>query len=399
MVDMRRVSCFALLLTLAGCRTTPVDQAREQFYSKDWDSAAQGLEKIEPKEKDQLVYLMEKGMAYHTAGKYRDSNRSFLQALAFLEQEPISASRSVTSVVTTDRTKIYKGEQFELVLLNTYLSMNFMLLGDFEDALVECRRAVVRLKEAKEPIEQHAFTRYLTAVCYETLGEYEDAYIEYQKVQEFLSAFQAVKLDLLRLAAKLQRPEDITKWTALPGPVIGEKDEAGEVLVIIQLGKGPYKVSKETFIPPSHRVAMPVFVSRPHGITGVGVQVSSEEFSAPKMLDIDAVASNDLDKRIKKVGFKELVRKGAQEVISQSVDNIAVEILLRAAFFAMAKTDTRSWQTLPAEIRLARFRIQPGIHDVTIRLLDYSGANVAEHTFEKINVGTGRPVILNFRHF
>jgi len=388
-----------MFLMVAGCRTAPVDQARKKFYSKDWDAAALALEKKSPKEKDQLVHLMDKGMAYHTAGKYRDSTRSFLQALAFLEQQPISASRTVTSVVTTDRTKIYKGEKFELVLINTYLAMNFMLLGEYEDALVECRRALVRLKDAKEPIEQHAFTRYLTAICYETLGEYEDAYIEYQKVQEFAPAFQAVKLDLLRLAAKLQRPEDVTKWTKLSGPVATKNDAAGEVIVFIQIGKGPYKVSQETIVPPSHRVAMPVFVSRPHGITEVRVQVNSKDYSAPRMLDIDAAATHDLDKRIKKVGFKEFVRKGAQEVISQSTDNLAAEILLRAAFFAMAKTDTRSWQTLPAEIRLTRFRIKPGTHDIVIRLLAYSGANVLEHTFERTQVGADRPAVLNLRHF
>jgi hypothetical protein len=65
----------------------------------------------------------------------------------------------------------------------------------------------------------------------------------------------------------------------------------------------------------------------------------------------------------------------------------------------MAKTDTRSWQTLPAEIRLTRFRIKPGTHDIVIRLLDYSGANVLEHTFERTQVGADRPAVLNLRHF
>jgi hypothetical protein len=262
---------------------------------------------------------------------------------------------------------------------------------------VEGKRALKRLADAKEPLEQHPFVRYVAALCFEILHEHQDAYIEYRHVQEFLPQYQEVKWDLIRMAQALGRKEEEEQWRQLPGPVADEQAKSS-LVVLVQTGKAPKKVSKEIFIPPSHRFTRPVYVTRHSRVEETLVKLGDREAGRPRvLLNINAVAAHDLDKRVTKTTVKEIVRKGAQEVLAQQVDNIFGQIALRAAFFGMARADDRSWQTLPRDIRLVRIPVQPGTYNVSVLTMDANGSEVDRRDFEGVVVPADRPAILNVR--
>ena len=52
----------------------------------------------------------------------------------------ISLGRQAGSLFLSESLIQYKSERFENLLINAYLALNFTLQGDFENALVECRR-------------------------------------------------------------------------------------------------------------------------------------------------------------------------------------------------------------------------------------------------------------------
>jgi len=384
---------------LSGCKTTPLDQARTKFYAGKYLEAQRILAKAKPKTKDRLLYLVEEGLILHTAGEYEESNAILLEAAKLSEGlETISASRSAASLVTNDRTKHYRGERFERVLIHTYLTINFLMLEDYEKALVEAKRALKKLEDAKDPAEQHPFTRYVAAVCFELLKDYEDAYLEYQRVQKHGPQYQAIKNDLVRVARTLGRKEDEQKWLALPGPAYRPQAGKSEVILFVQTGKGPKKVSSETIALPSHRFALPVYVTRYSKVEGTAIRIGEREAGpSHRLLDINLVASHDLDKRSKKATLKETLRKGGQEVIAHQTDNLLAQVAVRAAFFAMSKADDRCWQTLPRDLRIARVPIAPGKYDIQVKMLDYSGTAFETFDFEGLTVPPSRPAILSVR--
>ena len=388
-----------LALLLSGCKTTPLDQARTKFYAGKYLEAQRILAKTKPKPKDRLLHLVEEGLILHTAGRYEESSTVLLEAAKLSEDlETISASRSAASLVTNDRTKHYRGERFERVLIHTYLTINFLLLEDYEKALVEAKRALKKLKDTKDPAEQHPFTRYVAAVCFELLKDYEDAYLEYQKVRKHAPQYQAIKNDLVRVARTLGRKEDEQKWLALPGPAYKPQAGKSEVILIVQTGKGPKKVSKETIALPSHRFATPVYVTRYSKVEDTAVRIGERDAGpSHRLLNINLVASHDLDKRAKKATLKETLRKGGQEVIAHQTDNLLAQVAVRAAFFAMSKADDRCWQTLPRDLRIARVPIAPGKYDIQVKMLDYNGSAFETHDLKSVTVPSSRPAILNIR--
>src|SRR6185503_7847510 len=136
--------------------------------------------------RDLLLYLLDLGLSLHSAGRYEESNQAFLKADKIAEiKDYTSLSTEGATLLTSENIKDYKGEDFEKVLINTYLAMNYALMGDYENALVEARRVNHKLhlmvSEGQRKYKQNAFARYLSAVLYEAEGEWNDAYIDYKK--------------------------------------------------------------------------------------------------------------------------------------------------------------------------------------------------------------------------
>jgi len=166
----------------------------------------------------------------------------------------------------------------------------------------------------------------------------------------------------------------------------------------VQTGRGPRKVSRETFLPPSHRFALPTYVTRYSRVQGTLVKVGDQDAARPRvLLKVNVAAAHDLDQRIKRATVKEVVRKGAQEVLAHQTDNLLAQVAIRAAFFGIARADERAWETLPRDIRLARIPLAPGTYDISILMLNTDGEQVERRDFRRVTVPAGRPAILNVR--
>ena len=110
------------LIALSGCAsyTSKVRTATQFFESAQYEAAAEELKILaEKKDNELLLYLVELGMVYHSAGKYREAIESFKEAekIAVLN-DYTSISQEVGSVLFNASTKVYKGEDFEKILIN-----------------------------------------------------------------------------------------------------------------------------------------------------------------------------------------------------------------------------------------------------------------------------------------
>lgn len=297
---------------------------------------------------------MEKGSIMFYAGEYRQSSKMLLAAASLIKkQDQISILDQTSAVIVNDNTMEYKGEYAERLWIHTYLMMNFLLLNEIENALIEAKQALEVYERYPNGLQEAHFTRALIALCYENLENFDDARIEYNKISNVLSQ-------------------------SFPIPSKPSSDEA-ELVVFLSSGSIPRKVSREIVVPPSVRISLPAYQYYP---PPAKMEVRSEDADSFLTVtsDLGLVARLSLKSRMAEYISRQAVRVGTKEALSQIAerqDDLAGAVV-RLILFIAEQADTRSWQTLPGTLTISRLKLRPGIH--TIRMFKGSNQFLSEFT-------------------
>src|SRR5689334_14642284 len=111
---------WALVFVLSACSTyqTKVGHARDLMRDGNYEKAVSVLEPLANAESDdQLVYLLDYGVALQLAGRYDDSIKAFLKADKLAEiQDYHSLSRVAGLLLLNEGMVQYKGEDYEKLL-------------------------------------------------------------------------------------------------------------------------------------------------------------------------------------------------------------------------------------------------------------------------------------------
>ncbi|OFZ19636.1 MAG: hypothetical protein A2X94_17495 [Bdellovibrionales bacterium GWB1_55_8] len=409
---MQKVSAFlTILLLTAGCASSRVldSESTRLFREGRYEDAATRLEeglKREGDGKDQLLYLLDLGLSLHSAGKYEESNRAFLAAdkVAEIKDYTSLAAESAT-LLTTDTVKDYKGEDFENVLISTYLAMNYALLGDNENALVEARRVNRKLHlmifEGKRKYKQNAFARYLSAILYEAEGDPNDAYIDYKKTRELRPGFPGLGRDLWRTARLTGMRDEMEAWDNEYG--LTEEDHRLALEAAPRSGKGEIIILYENGISPVKRPnpdfrQLPKFYPRPNPVSRATIQLDGRELAQTAVLhDIERTAIQNLEEKYGGLVAKKIAGLVAKELVSDQIErhtkSPALGFMARVILYASDRADVRSWNLLPRDLQIARIPVEPGVHEV--RILPDGSATLPAKT---VHVEAGRKVFVNFRY-
>lgn len=407
---MRQLSLLSLLIwlcLLSSCATYPTQNlpALSAFYNGDFEKSALTLEKPSQEDtKDQLLYLLDRGMALQLSGRYKDSYKDFLKADKMSEvKDYTSLSTEAATLFTSDNIKQYKGEDFEKVLISAYLAIDYLLNGEFEDALVECRRVNEKLYkykyEAKRDYEQNPFARYLSAVIWEASGKLEDAYIDYKETAKLAPEFPYLKYDLMRLSKQLSRPEDLKIWNKRYGdlevPSRKEESKNGEVILIYQQGKSAVKQPN----PASPR--FPKFFPRYSQTQSARLEIAGAGSAqlSEKIYSVSDVAIKTLDDAYADLIAKRAVGIAAKAVVADQVrqKNELLGMLTWIGLNAIDQADIRHWSTLPESLQFIRMHIPPGAHKVKVLGLDSSGNPSGEQKEFDVIAVAGKKNFLTWR--
>lgn len=378
------------------------------FRSAEYDQAAErlrkGLEDQGENGRDLLLYLLDLGITLHTAGKYEESNKYLLQANDIAEiKDYTSLATEGATLLVTDNIKDYKGEDFEKVLINTYLAMNFALMGNYEDALVEARlvnrKLHLMVTEGQRKYKQNAFARYLAGVLYEADRHWNDAYVDYKLTRELMPELPGLGRDLWRMAWLLKMPDEMERWNR--EYKLGAEDHRsakevrkGEIIVIYQNGISPIKKPNPDF----H--SLPRFVPRANPVSQAEVVVSGKPSEVHKTIllhDVEKTAIENLDEKYAGLVAKKIGGVVAKEVVAhqigKSTDSPLVGLLASLALHAGDRADLRSWNLLPKDLQIVRIPVEPGTH--TVRLTPIGAEALPEKTVE---VAPGKKVFVSFRY-
>ncbi len=408
------LACFHL----SGCASARMGDTKTDslFRSGDYDGAAERLKKGLDKEgiegRDGLLYLLDLGLSLHSAGKYEESIKYFLMADKAAEiKDYTSLSTEAATLLTTDQIKVYKGEDFEKVLINVYLAMDFALKGDREAAIVEAKRVNRKLylmqTEGKRKYQQNAFARYLSGALYEADRNWNDAYVDYKYAADLMPTFPLLGVDLYAMAWKLKDRDDQEKWenkyslTSADKAVAKArvaKDRPAEVIVLFQNGISPRKIPDPGF----HSI--PKFVPRFNPVNSAEILVSGdasgEELSAQteRLMNIESVAIENLSEKWGGLLAKKLGGIVAKEVVGNAIDrqtgNSGIGQLIKLALYVSDQADTRSWNLLPKDLQVARFSVKGGTNSVKIKPV----GSPADLPAKTIQVKPGEKVFVTFRY-
>jgi hypothetical protein len=285
----RRGVLLLVLLSLAttsACSSSVTRYARIDRALQAGDPAA-GVAILEKSKRDYgsrsaVLYLMDKGMLQHLAGHYTASNRSLTQAEAFSEDlYTARISSEIEAFLTTDNALPYEGEEFEKVMLNLLMAMNYVHLGQWDDALVEARKVDHKLNvlgdrnNGRMSYTTDAFARYLSGVLYEATGDLSNAFVAYRLAFEAFQQYRAryglgapdlLRQDLLRVSEALGLNQEHQEYRlAFPGTAWqseSTKRGSGELVFITYAGHAPVKRD--------------VFVDVPFGLDSLNVVLATK---------------------------------------------------------------------------------------------------------------------------
>ena len=193
--------CLALLLLSCGPSGRYYTKVDRYLAEGEYDRADSLIEKNQGEygATNSVLYDMDRAMTLHLAGRYAGSNRHLESAERRIDD---LYTQSVTShagaMLTNDNTLPYEGEDYEKVFINVIGALNYVYLGQWDDALVEARKVDHKLNvlndryDKKNVYKEDAFARYLSGILYEGRGEWNDAFISYRKAYETYLSFSGM---------------------------------------------------------------------------------------------------------------------------------------------------------------------------------------------------------------
>lgn len=432
-----------LLLTTAilfSCSTynSGIADIENKLYSGQFKEASAGIDKNKflKKNRNRLLYLLEKGKIEHLNGNYQKSNELLEQAYILTDDRiKTNVGQATAAKFTNPMAEPYKGEDFEKVTLHYYKALNYFRMGMPNEALVEAKRINIKLYELnqkyssnKNKYSEDAFSQILQGILYESTGDINNAFIAYRNAEEIYTNNNGkyfgvpmplqLKKDLLRTTAQLGFTQEYQQYKQKYGnEALSEKNApAGEAIIFWENGLGPFKdqtvislsVVAGVFVgtyndgEENFEIALPVPLGKNLGsinaITipryrnrdpyykNAVVEVNNIQIPLELAQDFYPIAKQSLKDRMAREVLDMALRFAAKKAAGVGLASIGKELLgdtggdlvqLGADIGGAAteKADTRNWQSLPATISYTRVPLVPGENKITIKKYGAQGTD------------------------
>jgi len=434
-------SALCLALVLSGCAAVrsyegELGATLNQAAGGNVDGAIKQLDANNRGPAKEVLYYFELGMLQRLAGRYDESDKAWQAAQAMMEARAGStlaaggdALLAASSYLLSDKVRAYQVHDYERVMLLTHVALNHLAEGRFDAARVAIKQtheleaqiaearekqvaeveaeakkrgAVVNFKELNGyPVQvldnpevnalkngyQSALSHYLAGFIYEALREPSLAAPGYRLANELQPNQPALEEGLRGLDQRLGAPDD------------GMTD----VLFIVSSGSAPTLRSQQFRfpVPAANRlvivpVSFPVLIPAPADAPSMLMVGGAQRVALTPITSIDLMARRGLKDDMPGIMLRATVRSATSALLqvesqhnSRNNAGPAIALAIALASSALQTADDRTWRTLPAQIAIARVRLPPGMHEVTLRTP--FGDNTA-----RVNV-SGRYAVIDFR--
>lgn len=343
-----------------------------------------------------ILYFLEKGELLNLQSKYKEGRDTWLKAdevVRTWEDEyrtnPTKLFGDIGSYLVSDRVRRYDGQDYEKVALSASLTLNHIMLGDFDNARVEMKKTVERetliksfrekeydkLKEESDKNQVKADTKQL--------GEkgYPMAELDTPDVRQLKNGFQNAFAHYLagyffdvtnepsmaepgyRNALALEPNSKLASEGLKAGKRRAGPNES-DVLFVVESGFAPswksvtiplpIPVNKGLVITP---LSFPLIKAENKGYVPATLQAAGKSIPVETLVNMDTMARRLLKDQLPGIVLRTTVRAIAKSVAQDQATKkggTAAGILVAVASVATEQADERSWRTLPERTSVAR---------------------------------------------
>ena len=396
----------------------------QQFESGNIQAAEEALAKNKRKlkKKTRFLYLANRGVLDAMQGDYEESNEWLEKAYLYTEDYQKNYANIAASFLINPNLIEYPGEDHERLFILYYKALNYLKMGRYQEALVECRRLNNRLYElsdkykSEKKYQEDAFIHNLMGIIYEASGDYNNAFIAYRNSHTIyedqyskmfgLSTPHQLKKDLLRAAYLTGFDDQVRRFENEFNMKYDHKDhDSGELVFFWHDGLAPVKDEWSinftivgnggvvTFVNKEHglnfsfpydsdekkneltdlrffRVAFPKYVERPLTFNEASIRLDQKKFPLEKAEDVNAIAFKTLNQRMVLEMGKSLLRAALKKIAEEEIrkESEGIGLLVGVINATTEKADTRSWQTLPHSIYYTRVPLDKGSNEIKLNL-------------------------------
>jgi hypothetical protein len=398
---------LGFLLILAACASyqTKVKDARNLMKQGKPMAAAEKLKPLaEETGDDQLVYLLDYATALQAAGDYKESIKNFAAAEKLVDLNDYHSISKIAAATLTSEDQIqYKAESYEKLFINVYQAINYTMIHQFDEAMVEARRINEKIQkfrlDGRETYELNPFAHYLAAMLWEADGKYDDAYISYQDSYKIDASNPLLAEDLLRTSKKSRRMDEYQQWRQ-KYPDVHEDPASldpkrGALIVMIQQGWGPEKRYSRY----DNRIAKlyPVRSDTTFAeleIEGLG------RYDTKTVYDVEGVAIKTFDEDRAWAIARKVGGTVAKAIVADQVrqKNETLGFLTAVALRISDHADLRQWSTLPRHMQIARVWLPEGTYKVGLQGKTGSNFPTADYLApQSVQITAGKTQFLFWR--
>ncbi|MDP9150008.1 MAG: hypothetical protein M3O36_08730 [Myxococcota bacterium] len=359
---------------------------------------------------ENALYVLDRGSIEQSVGQFGRSKRDFEASDKAIDMLDLAhdAADAIGEYVFSGSSGKYQAPPYEKLLVNTLDMLNYLELRDLNGARVEARRLAVMQRYVADSLQERenpvlGLGALLAGLTFEQSGQIDEALRWYDQALGF-SGFRAlrgpVQLLLTRGRYRSRRLAEI-ETSADPSPPRSlEETGQAELVVVVGYGRVPHKIAQRmpiglaltwasgalspTDTEAANQLAaqgLVTWVNYPTlGPDGGGYGLPSCTLDGTAVALDEAVdVTSAVRAEWKKIEAKVIVsaitrtvaRFGAGKVAQAAAGKeellgTLLSLGAQVTLTALDTPDTRSWETLPARIAIARVRVPAGKHAVRI---------------------------------
>jgi hypothetical protein len=366
---------------------------------------------------DNALYVLDRGTLQQSILAFDRSKRDFEAADKAIDMLDLArnAGDTVGEYVFSSSSGRYRAPPYEKLLVNTLDMLNYLELRDLNGARVEARRLAVMQRYIADDLEERdnavlGLGGLLAGLVFEKSDEVDEALRWYDQTLEF-SGFRALQDPVRSLMPRGHyRSPRLDAIEKSAGPVPAAPPDTGEILVVVGYGRVPHKIAER--VPIGLALTWQASAMSPHDVelanrmaaqglvTWVNFPTLGHEQGAyeipscvldgqPLTLDLAVDVTHQVRSEWKKIEGKVIVSAITRMVARYAAGTLAgaaaghdslvgslLNLGTQATLTALDVPDTRSWETLPARVAVARVRVPAGKH--RLRLLARGAVRDAE---------------------
>jgi hypothetical protein len=352
---------------------------------------------------DASLFVLDRASLQQACGEFAWSKRDYEAADKAIDMLDLAhnAGDSIGEYMFSGASGRYQAPPYEKLMINTLNMLNYLETHDLNGARIEARRLRVMQKYYRDALTKIdepilALGSALAGFVYEKSEDFDEALRSYDEVLATNRA-SSVTAAVRRIARRgAYRSPRINALLADESPV--PEEDGADVLLVVGYGRVVPKTAHRIPIglaltyyssalsPTDQRAAnemaaqglvswinYPSLAPRASVLSRPNVRVDGHEIPLEDVLDVDRAAREEWKsvegKVIVSAMTRLLVRTGVGGGIRVAAGKdsgwgFLASLVAQVTLTALDTPDTRSWETLPARVALARVRLAPGKHVV-----------------------------------